>query len=186
MMPILSIALYGLGLMSGVGVIIYASYAGLMWSLARPFTYGAAFQWIGFVLLMALASGGISYFIPDAWHSMMSIVLIHFGCMLAFHVFFFKIDEFLSSYYHYQMSPWILHASIVCMYFILSMNSVLLVTIHSPLIVRIGHMGIEYLTRSAILFSLLLEIKLRRSGVYTSHNQPKKEQEEYQNYDNQW
>ena len=186
-MTILTILLYALGLVSGIGIIIYVSYLGLMLSLYIPFTYKDAFKLIVFVFLMALMSGGISYILPDDWHSIVSILMIHFGCMLAFHVFFFKIEEFLAAYCNYTVSPWVLNSVIGLMYIILSINGVVLTMVHSPLILRVGHMGIEYLGRTAVLFSLLLEIKLRKHAKESLHiAQPKVQQDEYQNYDNQW
>lgn len=187
-MTVLYTMLFSALLMAGVALIIYGSYLGLMWFLDRPFTYKAVLEWIGFVAVMALATGGVSYVIPESWHSVMSIVSCHFGCMLAFHVFFFKIQEFLAIYCNYRVSSWILNGAIGVTYALLSFNSMVLAAVHSPLILRIGHMGIEYLTRTAILFSLLLEIKLRTNwkGVGGFQEAPAQPAQEYQDYENQW
>ena len=186
-MTILSIALFSLGMVSSVAFIVYISYVGLMWFLDKPFTYRALLQWVGFVIIMALISGGVSYFIPESWHVIMAIVLSNFGCMLAFHVFFLKVEEFLSLYCHYGIKSWVLYGVIGIMYALFSVNAVVLATINSSGLIRMSQMGIEYLTRTAILFSLLLEIKLRRHAKDIQQNDhPKIEAQEYQNYDNQW
>ncbi len=186
-MTIIYTMLYSFGLMSGVALVVYLSYVGLMWFLDRTFTYKALGQWIGFVLLMALFSGGVSYIVPNNWQVIISIITAHFTCMLAFHIFFFKIEEFLLSYCNYQLSSWVLYSLIVFMYAIISLSAIIFSTIIPESFSCTACIAIDYLTRSALLFSLLLEIKLRRhksSAVFIKDTYDDKE--EYQNYDNQW
>ncbi len=188
-MTIIYTMLYASILLSSVALLLYISYVGLMWFIDRTFTYVALLQWIGFALLMALASGGVSYIVPYHWQAIISVITSHFTCMLAFHIFLFKIEEFLSSYCAYSLSSWLVYSLIGCVYTVLSLSAIIFSTMISEWFFNIGCIAIDYLTRTALLFSLLLEIKLRKHNTISNISLVENkynEKEEYQNYDNQW
>ena len=159
-MEIIMLCVYVAVLMVSMAAVVYLSYLGLNWFLDQPFSYTAVAQWIGFVVVMALITGGISYIMPHQWESLLSIVLSHFGCLLACHMFFLKMQSFVSIFYDKHLSTWISYGLLVIIYGLLSTSAVLLVTTNSHFIFMMGQMGVEYVMRTAILFSLLLESSL--------------------------
>lgn len=186
-MEITYIIAYAVGLVIGMSGIVYLSFLGLQWFLQRPFSYGSIVQWILFVIAMALVSGGVSALLPDHLRIIMDTILIHFGCIIAFHVFAYKLQEFLLLYAHYAMSSFVVHSIIVFAYVGFSLSAIFLMTSTSQVVIEVGYMSIEYIARTVTLLCLLFELKLRKDRLNQTHASPAvPHTTDYQNYDNQW
>lgn len=137
------------------------AYCMVRWCFDGEFSYKKAFQWIMYVFV-GIACMVIGYFfLPQRMQDIFNVIANHLMCGAAIHVLLLRADRYLVHQHGVGVAKTKLYLGTIALYVIMALNGFLVLRFNSHFVVEIAQVAVTYLTRGAILMTLILEIKLR-------------------------
>ncbi len=146
---------------AGWAAALVIAYFMVRWCFDGEFSYKKAFEWIMYVFV-GITLMVIAYcFLPERVQDIFNIVANHLMCGAAVHVLLLRADKYLIHQNGCGVPKAKLYLGTLGLYTIMALNAFLVLRFNSHFVVEIAQVAVTYLTRGAILMTLILEIKLR-------------------------
>jgi hypothetical protein len=137
------------------------AYFMVRWCFDGEFSYKKAFQWIMYVFVGIALMVVVYCFLPQRIQDIFNIVANHLMCGAAVHVLLLRADKYLEHQNGIGVAKPKLYLGTVVLYVLMALNGFFVLSFNSHFVVEIAQVAVTYLTRGAILMTLILEIKLR-------------------------
>jgi hypothetical protein len=156
--------------------IVAISYLTIRWCFDYEMSWKRFGSWAFGTFVSVISSIVAYYLLPQRWQDVCNVLFDHLICGAVLHILLFRVDSYLVNKFGSGISRPKLYLGIMIIYGIMILDALVVIQMNSHMIVKVADMVIEYLTRSAVLMCLVLEIIAR--------NKTKKEPEDsVQNYD---
>ena len=167
--------------MSMMGITYYMIYSLLTSSIC----YKKVLNWGLFLLLSALGTAFLCMFLPQHYQDMILIVFNHFTCAAALHAVFLKVNAYMHYHYQKELSIFWRYLFALVLYGGIASQAVFLI-MFCPLVIKSAViMGADYVTRTAVMMYLTLEIKSHYEKPVVVDKPYTYLADEYQDYDGQ-
>ncbi|MFT6765561.1 MAG: hypothetical protein ACJAZS_000439 [Alteromonas naphthalenivorans] len=145
--------------------IVAISYLMIRWCFDYEMSWKRVGMWATGTFVGVMASIAMYYILPQRWQDITNVLFDHLICGAALHMLLFRVDGYLINKFGSGISRSKFYLGVIIIYGFMILDGLVVIQMNSHVIVKISDMVVEYLTRSAVLMCLVLEIKFR--------NQPK-------------
>lgn len=145
--------------------VLLVTYFAVRWFSDQGLSLQKVSAWAFSIFIGIALTVLMYYFVPERYQDMFNVIAHQLACAAMVHLLLLRLDAYLRFKNHMFLSDFKLYGSVALLYFLMGLNSLVVIKLNSHILVEISQIAISYITRASILLCLIVEIKMRYAPV---------------------